>query len=101
MWFGRRWKLKNDLTLIANRWLADHDMEPWVLPSLWCYSSGDYAAYKANGSMLGDRFLFSGPHYTTLRFISLEDHAKNQTIAIKRSEAGLCADDREPASSPK
>jgi hypothetical protein len=94
MWFGKRTKLKNDLTLIANRWLAAHDMEPWVLPSLWCYSSGDYVAYKMDGSILGDRFLFSGPHYTSLRFISLEDWSKNTTITITQSDTGLCTDDR-------
>jgi hypothetical protein len=94
MWFAKRTKLKNDLTLIANGWLAAHSMEPWVLPSLWCYSAGDYVAYKINGLILGDRFLFSGPHYTSLRFISLEDWSKNTTITVKRSDTGLCRDDR-------
>ena len=93
MWFAKRTKLKNDLTLIANGWLAAHSMEPWVLPSLWCYSAGDYVAYKINGLILGDRFLFSGPHYTSLRFISLEDWSKNTTITVKRSDTGLCRDD--------
>ena len=91
MLFGKRLKLKNDLTLIANRWLAAHHMEPWVLPSSWCYSSGDYAAYKYDGSILGDRFLFSGPDYTSLRFISLGNWSRNGTIAIRRSRTGLCS----------
>jgi hypothetical protein len=93
MWFRKRAKLKNDLTLIANRWLAAHDMEPWVLPSLWCYSSGDYAAYKANGIMLGDRFLLSGPAYTSLRFICLDDWSKNRTIRVKLSDSGSLMDE--------
>lgn len=93
MWLGKRAKLKNDLTLIANRWLAAHHMEPWVLPSLWCYNSGDYVAYKVEGSMLGDRFLFAGPQYTTLRFICLNDWSKNTMINLKRSGTGHYTDD--------
>ena len=93
MWLGKRAKLKNDLTLIANRWLAAHDMEPWVLPSLWRYSSGDYVAYKVEGSMLGDRFLFTSSEYTTLRFICLNDWSKNTTINVKRSDSGHYTDD--------
>jgi hypothetical protein len=61
---------------------------------LWCYSSGDYVAYKMDGSILGDRFLFSGPHYTSLRFISLEDWSKNTTITVTQSDTGLCTADR-------
>jgi hypothetical protein len=93
MWFWKRRKLKKDLTLIANRWLAARGMEPWVLPDLWRYSSGDFSAYQATELIAGDRFLFSGPHYTSLRFISLDDQSRNATISVKWSGTTYYADE--------
>jgi hypothetical protein len=93
MWPWKRRKVKNELTLIANKYLAARGMEPWVLPDSWRYASGDYSAYKIDGSIAGDRFLFTGPDYSSLRFISLNDGSLNGAIAVKRSDTGYYADE--------